>query len=277
MIDKEYKKTIDIKFNLKDAAMLAVKNLSKDIAFGLKDSDIGKTLAESFSSTLENGGFLKNLIEKGLNNFSEIVKDSIEELNNILDFSELSNSKTRNLAFQYGFNSAQAYGYNKAMDLLGFESEEDLYYANAEEIKLFRNSFDKYSDYYNELYDSGFFDTLREYQYEMQDFKQEMQMEVITFFMNNKDIIKSGLIALMKMSEWVAKIFGKLVSWFGSTNTSPATVSDVINQYRNVNSTNTNVNISNQFNNTPKEDETWLANAGELTYEQIVRALGGEA
>lgn len=271
----EYTKSVDISFNLKSIATMAVKNLSKDIVYAFKDSTVGKTLAESFSSSLESNGLLKNIITKSLDEFSNIVRSSMNELDRMLDFSRLSKSETRKLAYGYGFSKSQAYGYDTAMKMLDFESEEDLFNATNEEMRLFRESFEKYSNYYTELYDSGFFNTLREYKFEMEDFKREMQMEVITFFMDNKDVIKKGMIALMKISEGIAKIFAKLVDWFGN-RTQPSSVSDVVNQYRTT-SNSTRVNISNQFTNTPKEDETWLANAGELTYEQVVRALGGDA
>lgn len=275
-MNNEYIKSIGINFNLKSIAVQSVKNLSKDIIEAFKDSTIGSTLAKSFSDNLNGREFFKSATTYFIDEFSNVVKSSLSELNRMLDFSRLSNAKTRNLAYGYGFSRAQAYGYDTAMGMLGFRSEEDLFNASTNEMKLFREAFEKYSSYYEELYNSGFFDTLREYQFEMQNFKQEMQMEVITFFMDNKDAIKTALVALIKLSEYVIRIFSKIVDWFGG-RTEAATVSDVVNQYRTTKTSTTSVSIRNQFTNTPKEDESWLAHAGELTYEQIVRALGGEA
>ena len=190
----------------------------------------------------------------------------------------MSNANTRESALQYGFSSSEAYGFEKAKSLLGFDSEEDLFYANTQELQQFRQASEKYSNYYTNLYDSGFFKQLQEYQYEMKDFKQELQMQVIRFFMDNKDTIKSGMQAIMDVAKILMNIFTWLVNVFGGhLGTEGMSSTDIVNQYSNSSNqtNNTNVNVSNTFNNVAKNDETWLANAGSMTYQQVIKALGG--
>lgn len=206
------------------------------------------------------------------------LKDSWEELGNMLDYSLLSNQRTRELAFTYGFSGSQAYGYDKAMALMGFGSEEDYMYATGEQKKQFAELFTKYTNKYSELYDSGFFEEYRNFQVEMADFKQEVQMKFIKFFMDHKDTIMGAMEAILKLTEGVLSILDFLVRVFGGGRSSSQRISetnDIINSYGgNTNtSNNTNIKIDNTFNNVDRESQTWLANAGEMTYEQIIQAL----
>lgn len=220
----------------------------------------------------------KEVVKSAAQEFASVIKstfrDVISEMKDMLEFSQLSNAQTRELAFNYGFSRSQAYGYSKAMSLVGLESEEDLFYATEQELQQFREAFNKYSNKYEQLYDKGFFEKMQEYQYEMADFKQEMQMEIINFFMNNKETIKAGMIALMDISKAVLQIF----SWLLNTqNRSIASTSDIINQYNQTTSSrNSNVNVNNTFNGVAKSDEAWLQNAGSMTYQQVIAALGGD-
>ena len=177
-----------------------------------------------------------------VDNFKVSITDAVKELNNMLGMSKLSNRETRNLAFNYGFNASQAYGWQNAMDMLGFNDEEDLFYANTQELKQFREAFNKYSDYYTKLYDDGFFSKMQEYQFEMQDFKKEMQMQVIDFIIDNKDIIIAGMEGILKLTDITLKGFEAVLNFFGRSASSLAS-SDIVNNYdKSIKSTSLNVN-----------------------------------
>lgn len=258
----EYVKNVSFKPSLDEKAEKETKNKINKLA-----KDLEKSLSKSLTKTFD---FLLDGIKSTLEN-------SIKELNNILEYSQLSSAKTRELTFGYGFSSSQAYGFEKALEQVGLQGEEDLFYANNQELKQFRQAFEKYSNYYSELYSSGFFEKLQDYQFEMADFKNEMQMQVITFFMENKEGIKAGMQAVLDISKVILNIFTALTRFFGQSS-NVATTSDIVNKYNITGATskNTNVNVNNTFNGVAKEDETWLANAGALTYEQVIRMLGGD-
>lgn len=227
---------------------------------------------------------VKNTLTNAFNSFVSNVKDAFsdawEELDNILAYSKLSDSNTRELAFTYGFNSSEAYGYDKSMDILGLESFEDLMYMTAQEQEQFNELFKNYSSRYADLYDSGFFTDLQDYNVEMANFQEEMQLELVQFFMDNKDTIQTTMKAMIDLSSYAIKVLGWFVdNWGGGTAISDsaksAATSDIVNQYSSSNSstTNTNVNVDNTFNNVASSDQSWLANAGQLTYEQVIKAL----
>lgn len=197
--------------------------------------------------------------------------DAIEEMKSMLEYSQLSNAATREYAFKYGFSSSEAYGFDKALSAVGLSSEEDLFYANTQELQQFRTAFEKYSNRYQELYDKGFFEQMQEYQFEMADFKNEVTLEIVQFFMDNKDTIKTVMKAIIDVSKFIVQALGWIVDLLNGPQR--ATVSEVVTNYR---TSNTNVSVNNSFTNVAKNDETWLVNAGELTYEQIIQALGGK-
>ena len=156
---------------------------------------------------------------------------------------------------------------------------EDLMYAESWQKELFGDYFKKYTEKYNELYDSGFFQEYLKFQYEMQDFKQEMMTEVVKFFVDNKDTIKSGMLAIMKLAEFTISALGWLVNFLGgnkrelSYENNLGLASDIINNYSGGSSSSLSVKIDNTFNNVAKEDQTWLANAGQMTYGQVIEAI----
>ena len=215
----------------------------------------------------------QKLMELGqwfLGKLASTFTDAWAELKNMLSYSRLSNANTRNLAFTYGFSSSQAYGYQSAMDALGFKNVEDLFYANQQEIELFKNAFNKYSEKYQELADKGVFEKMLEFQVEMNEFRQDLKLEVVDFFMNNKDTIKLALKGIIKITEAVMKI----ASFFLETDrvsSRSAAVSDVVSSYSN-NKT-TNVSIDNTFNGIDTSQRQNLTRLGTLTTQQLIAAL----
>lgn len=254
----EYKKTLKVVWDFSKGSLEKfMKDTNRNITQGLKSG-------------------LKSITDPIVGAIKGAFKDSIKEMKDMLEYSQLSSSRTRELAFGYGFSSSEAFGWEKALDLVGLESEEDLFYANQQELQQFRKAFEKYSSYYEDLYDSGFFEQMQEYQFEMADFKNEMQMEIVEFFMNNKELIKNGMKGIMKISEVLLRMFSWLVGAFGSSN-DVLTASEIVKEYSNVTNKTNNVSVSNNFNGIGRGDETRLSDMGNLTYAQIIEALGGDA
>lgn len=252
------------------------------------DNELGKTFGKFMSGTGElfenasklfSGDFdsLNDILTSALESLGSLLASGFDELENILNFSQLSDANTRDLMMRYGFSNSEAYGYTKAMGALGFESEEDLMYANQQELELFRKSFEKYSGKYNELYNSGMFDSMQEFNTQMEEFKEDVKLEVVDFFMNNQDTIRAAMKGIISLAEFAITALGKIVQWLNpdartSDSQKAANTASIISNYSNINS-GTNVSIDNTFNNVAKSDQTWLAHAGQLTYEQIIKAL----
>lgn len=252
---KEYSKSFLVSLDFKKSLKEFGTTLQKDV------SKFGKNILTE----------IKQPLLAITNTIMDSFKNGIQEMKDMIDYSQLSSSYTRELALRYGFSSSQAYGWDKALSAVGLESEEDLFYANSQELKQFREAFEKYSNYYSELYDSGFFETLQDYQFEMNQFTNDIKLEVVRFFIENKDVIKSGMVALMDISKQIVALTAWLVGAFGQRQY--ATTSDVINNWGTSSTKNNNININNTFNGVGKEDETWLANSGTLTYQQVIRSL----
>lgn len=265
----EFVKKIKIKINadtasVKQASADLKKTFEEDLDFKLDGKEIYKNI--------------KNALNEGTDKFTSVIKklfsDAWKELGNILKYSQLTDTSVREMKLGYGLSDSQAYGYSKALEVTGISSLEDLMYANEQQRSLFEQAFEKYSDRYSDLYDSGFFSTLQEYQVEMNEFKEDLKLQVVEFFVDNKDVIKGGMIALMKLSEITLDILNKIGSLFGSSKSSSlAMSSDSVRNYQSTKST--NISIDNTYNGVGREDRSWLANAGSMTYAQIINALKG--
>lgn len=211
---------------------------------------------------------------KGVKNTFE---DAMKEFDKMLSYSQLTNEQVRSTAFQYGLSSSENYAYQKTLGFMGFSDLEDLFYANKQQQNKFQEKMLEYQERYNKLYDSGFFEKYQEFQWEMKEFKEDLTYEVMNFIMDNKETLKDLMNAVIKISEFLIKSLGWLVERFGgrsdrSDSEKLAAASDIINN-NSSNTSSTSVKIDNTFNNVEAKDRTWLANAGSMTYEQIIRAL----
>lgn len=194
---------------------------------------------------------LSGIASSFLSSIGNLFKNAWGELNVMLQSSLLTNSNTRENAFKYGFSPAESYGFDKAKNMLGIQSDEDLIYMEDLQKQKFQEIMSKYADKYNQLYDSGFFDKYLEFQIEMEEFKLDMQMEIVEFFMQNKDTIIQFMEISMKAMEFIVAALGWLMdNFFEDSPTSDkvkaANMNDIIKGYTTNNKIN---NVSQTFNN----------------------------
>ena len=275
-LDELSKQEVEAKDNPNDEQeTLSLKKLFKDSSddffkqFDFISSDF-KKIAKDFNTSFQAGA--STIVAIALNKLASLFSDAWDELGNMLDYSRLSNQKTRDLAFTYGFDASQAYAYSKAMDVMGLQSEEDIFYMNDAERQQFYDNFSKYSQKYDDLYDSGFFDMVREYEIEMAEFKEDMKLEVVSFFMDNKDTIKAGMQAMMSAAEVLLKIFGWLMQYGGddidSDSSRAADTSQIISNYKGGNTL--NAKVDNTYNISNQTQADWATDIGRAQFQQIL-------
>lgn len=273
----EYAKGIDLSLDFSDTTKKTLGGIVKEWKeankgfVGKQLKDFGKSFTTMFTNKLATVGtdFAQSL--------KTLFKDSWAELNNMLKWSRLTNQEVRNQAFQYGFDPSQNYAFSKVSDLMGISGLEDIAYMNQQQRDKFFEKFNEYSNRYSQLYDSGFFDTLEQYNWEMKEFKEDLQYSVIEFFVNNKDTIKAILNLLMTLAKAVVSLTGWLLGTGSRSEEEKLAESRRILGLTTSNTTNNNSNIriNNTFNGVSQQDRSWLQNAGTMTYEQFLRAQGG--
>lgn len=217
-------------------------------------------------------GFVANVTRK----LKGVFDDALDELRSMQSFSRLTDASTRELRLGYGFSAGQAYGFSRAGSLLGIDSMEDLMWADAQQLQLFRDAFEKYTTYYEETMTPEFVQAQLQFQVDMDQLKLDLQHSVIDFFLENEDEI----IEFMEFSIDVGKFIIETLSWivdaFSDRSRSESARSreteSILNSYTN-NTRNTNMTISNNFNGVSKNDQTWLANAGQQMYKQAIETL----
>lgn len=220
-------------------------------AFG----DMTKTAQDKFIGNVK-GQILAKAEQLGmqfLQGIANAFKDAWNELENIMQSSFMTNQTTRENMFAYGMSAAESYGFEQAKSMLGIQSEEDLWYMTEQQRQQFQRVMTKYADKYNKLADSGFFETMLDYQIEMEEFKKDMQLSIVEFIMNNKDTIKS----FMKMTMQFLKVIMEGVNWlvdkFTDRRTTDeekaANIDSILNSYVQNNRSMT-VNQTNNFNGT---------------------------
>ena len=257
--------------SIDDTAKKLDKSIDKATEGGLK---------KAFDKTVDyfGGKLLKTVIKIGDTVKQFLIdgfKDGWKEIQNLVSYSTLSNANMRNLAFTYGFTSAEAYGFDKAKELLGFQSDEDLMFAEPWQQQKFQEVMTKFADNYNSLYSEDFFEKYLEFQYEWAEFKQDVLLDFTKFFIANKDLIKSGMNGILKILEVVSNISDWLTDQLGlgssliNSNFSD-TVNNIVNSGYNKSVT---VTQNNNFTNVPGQSNTYYENPGEVTYEQIIKAI----
>ena len=244
-------------YNLNDDIIKQIKNIpkeetkkwwkegSKELRGGMYEGFTGSNSFMSIKSSSDLGRVVGQKLYQGLklvaDKIKEVFKDAIAEMKEMWKQSYLTNEQTRENAFTYGMSAAQSYGFEKAKTMLGGLSDEDLMYMNSSQAQKFRELMIKYTQKYNELYDQGYYDKMLEYEITKEEFKQDFQLELIKFFLDNKDTIMDVMNAVIN----IAKGF---MNFLGSMRV--ASASDVISNYTNNKSINvdTTFNISGQVN-----------------------------
>lgn len=239
--------------------------------------DIATHFSDKFKTSV------KELFVGAAKNFTNIItssiKDVFDEMNTMLESSLLSNRTTRENAFTYGLSASESYGFEKAKDMLGIASEEDLFYMTNQQRQKFQDIMTKYAERYQKLYDQGFFEKYLEFQIEMDEFRLDLQTEVIEFFMNNKDTIKSFLDISMDALGFITEALGWIIELLGGnfdTMTEYEKQSEIASI---LNTSTSNVratfNNNNTFNGTTDSQKDAYIDMLGAQAQQAIRALGG--
>lgn len=308
-------KTIDIKFDIDSDDVQDIHNilegLQDDARFDLSEIDEDKIKSvRDLMKKLQNqtlqwdgtGGLfgaidqagMKGVREYATNKFTDKLKsigadfidktkqvfsDAWNELSNILSYSQLTDSSVREQAFTYGFNPAENYAFSKSLDFMGLSGIDDMFYMNQQQREKFLGLFTKYQEKYSSLYDSGFFDTMQDFKWEMQEFKEDFVYSIADFMMENKDVIKTVLQCVIDVSEWILTVFASFINSITGNNkrteSDKAAMRAAIFGTNNTTTTNNNMNMKfdNTFNITESTNQEALSHSGAMTYESIIRAL----
>lgn len=240
-----------------------------------RQGTVGESLADGVKK-------ITDTFVKGFKDMMSEAKAMFEEMASYdLGNSLFSNSSAREQALQYGLSNDQNYALTQTMNALSMKSEEDLMYMNPTQHEKFAELMGVYSARYNKLENEGFFQEYQEFQLEFKQFKEEMQMDLISFFMENKEMIKSVMKMSISFMKGALEFFDFMLKLFDGQRTEnerAATTSDIISNYTSANTANqtTSVKVDNTFNGVGNNDRQSLVNAGELTYQQIIKALGGK-
>lgn len=224
-------------------------------------------------------------IGKKISDFiSDMFNKAIEKLDDIAGYdlqnTTVFNQEALSLATDYGLTGSDAYAAQKASEQLGYGSVDtlidNLWNMNDKQ----REQFNEYMQMYRQSYenDKELATNYQQFKFEWQKFQEELQMDLLEWFSNNKDTIKSAmelLISFMKstleMLSTIASVFGNETERSDIARTSATT--DIINSYKNSNTS--NVSVSNTFNVSGgmNQSNSELKNAGSTIYRQIMKAF----
>lgn len=295
-IREKYKSGDDLK-ELKNVLESLKKNVSPEAKELKSKLETRKKELESneFSTSLKSGlkkGVQEGLIEAGKKAWKAIedvaidvwntAKEMMQDIAAYSSNSRVFSQEATDLKLNYGLSGAEAYAAQQASKDTKFGSFDNFIqqYAFAEEEtkQRWQELFQKYQQTYEQDVEIAL--AFQEFETEWTDFKKEMSMELINFFMENKDSIKAIMKALIKFMEVGIEVFGGLLKWLGDgvrgDEERTAATSDILQNYVNNNTQNYNnktVSVSNTFNGVQTSDRTELINAGSLTYSQIMKAL----
>lgn len=218
------------------------------------------------------------------------VNDAIEAMQEMATW-DLQNSKVFNqdavdMYMQTGLQGADAYGMSKALETQGFGNMDDFIEAmpfmNQEQLAYMQEIAEINAKQYEE--DLEVAQAFQEFQVEYDKFKQELQKSLIDFFMENKDTIMTILEGMMNFIGAILNVVDGIFGLFSgarerSEEKKKQVTADILgvssSTLTNNNTTNntSNVNVNNTFNGVGQQDQSWLANTGQMTYQQVIEAL----
>ena len=199
----------------------------------------------------------------------------LEKVQDLVDYSRLSNQAVREQAFEFGFSPAENYAYTQAMDVMGLSSFEDLYFLTEKQWTRFNNNFEKFQERYIRLYDEGFFDAVEDFNYQMAEWEEDLKYTFLQFVVDNKedvmdllDLVESILETTVKMTSW---FFGE--SYGAKRRRRASEVAEIIGTGNSTTTKNTTVTFSPVFNGVGSETKASLDTSLSLVKEQILLAL----
>jgi len=314
MAKQSYTKELQIKVDSREVDELkqkldtiyvdTIKSAMTEFAEGTSKEDIETLkelkgmlddLAES-TKPAENVSVVRKLIKDKLSDMLESVGDALTDFfkdtfkaakDRILDMASydlenslFTNSSAREQALKYGITDpSQNYALSQVMGELKMSSEEDLMVMKPAQREKFAERMGYWSSKYTELANKDFFRTVQEFQLEWSEFKYDMELGLIEFFMQNKDTIKQVMEAGMQFMKGTLTLLGSIIDFLQisrSDSQRNAASMEIVRNY--TGGTNmTNVNINNTLNPSSQvlTDKQMLSQAGQLSYAQLIEALKG--
>lgn len=147
---------------------------------------------------------------KSLEAIKSFVQDALKEMSNMASFSANTtkyNATSSEMLMNWGLSGADAYAVQSALQSTGIGSIDTLLTdptISKELMDAFKKDVDLARKQYEE--DIEIAEEYQKFQREFSVFKRELQKEVIDFFMNNKDTIKSFLEITMQSMKTIVKI-----------------------------------------------------------------------
>ena len=215
---------------------------------------------------------------KTVNEIKKISAKFLKELQKVqdlVDYSRLSNQAVREQAFEFGFSPAENYAYTQAMDVMGLSSFEDLYFLTEKQWTRFNNNFEKFQERYTRLYDEGFFDAVEDFNYQMAEWEEDLKYTFLQFVVDNKEDVMD----LLDLVENILETTVKMTSWFfgesaGAKRRRRASeVAEIVGTGNSTTTKNTTVTFSPVFNGVGSETKASLDTSLSLVKEQILLAL----
>ena len=233
---------------------------------------------------------IEDFANKAKDAIIDFVNDAIEVMQDMatwdLQNSKVFNQDAVNMYMQTGLQGANAYGMSKALETQGFGSMDDFIEAmpfmNQEQLSYMQEIAEINKKQYAEDLEVAL--AFQEFQVEYDKFKQELQKSLIDFFMKNKDTIMTILEGIMSFLDAILNVVDGIFRLFSgarerSEEKKKQVTADILgvssSTLTNNNTTNntSNVNVNNTFNGVGQQDQSWLANTGQMTYQQVIEAL----
>ena len=198
-----------------------------------------------------------------------------QKVQDLVDYSRLSNQAVREQAFEFGFSPAENYAYTQAMDVMGLSSFEDLYFLTEKQWTRFNNNFEKFQERYTKLYDEGFFDAVEDFNYQMAEWEEDLKYTFLQFVVDNKEDVMD----LLDLVENILETTVKMTSWFfgesaGAKRRRRASeVAEIVGTGNSTTTKNITVTFSPVFNGVGSETKASLDTSLSLVKEQILLAL----
>lgn len=167
---------------------------------------------------------LKDINKKVIEGIKSITKEAVSTLKDVASYdlgnSLFVNSSARNQAMKYGLNSSQNYAFTQTSKIMGISSEEDLFYMNSNQKELFFDLMQKEQNIYSKMTENGTLEQFQEMQVDLQVLKQEFLADVVSFIVDNKDLIIGFMKNLMSMVKNIMERISAIHSFFHKNNDS---------------------------------------------------------
>lgn len=211
--------------------------------------------------------------------FQELYASAKQLMEDVSDYItdskyKVMSSSAREQMLTYGLSESENYAFSKVKSEMGISSEEDLFWMTKEQQEYFAERIGYWTEQYGKTKELA--KMFQEYETEMANLKQDLTVNFIQFFLENRDLIKSVMTMSLEFMKFIITVLGGIANILGyaeerSDTQRSSAASDIISSY--TTSSSKSVTQNNTYNGVSSSTQAQISQQQQANLQQMLLAF----